>query len=164
MVTPVILALMETETSFGKPRTLTGNRLKEWLQKSSAQVMSAVRSAPLEDGRFPVVIYAPSFSSVSWESADLCEYLGSYSYVVVASPGMGDKSRESTHDLQGVDAQAKDVSFLIGYAASLADTDMTKVAAMGFSWGGLADLSLLETIASGRWCLLMVASAIFRAW
>ena len=135
------LALMDTEVSFGKPqRTRDGDLLKSWLQASLGQSMSAVRDATFETGRFPVVIYAPSFSSTSWENVDLCEYLASYGYVVVASPGMGEKSSESTHDLSGVNAQASDVSFLIGYAASLPDTDMTKVAAMGFSWGGLADL------------------------
>jgi len=135
------LALMDTEVSFGKPqRTRDGDLLKTWLQASLGQSLSAVRDAHLVTGRFPVVIYAPSFSSTSWENADLCEYLASYGYVVVASPGMGEKSRESTHDLSGVNAQASDVSFLIGYAASLPDTNMTRVAAMGFSWGGLADL------------------------
>jgi len=135
------LALMDTEVSFGEPRrTRDSDLLKSWLQASLGQSMSAVRDASLEAGRFPVVIYAPSFSSTSWENADLCEYLASYGYVVIASPGMGEKSRESTHDLSGVNAQASDVSFLIGYAASLPDTDMTKIAAMGFSWGGLADL------------------------
>ena len=94
----------------------------------------------LRRGRFPVVIYAPSFTSWSWENVDLCEYLASYGYVVVAGPGMGERSRESTHDLSGVTAQASDVSFLIGYAASLPNTDMAEVAAMGSSWGGLADL------------------------
>ena len=135
------LALMDTEVSFGKPqRTQDGDRLKSWLQASLGQSLSAVRDASLESGRFPVVIYAPSFSSTPWENVDLCEYLASYGYVVVASPGMGEKSSESTHDLSGVNAQATDVSFLIGYAASLPDTDMTNVAAMGFSWGGLSDL------------------------
>jgi pimeloyl-ACP methyl ester carboxylesterase len=135
------LALMDTEVSFGKPqRTRDGDLLKAWLQASLGQSLSAVRDASLEMGRFPVVIYAPSFTSWSWENADLCEYLASYGYVVVASPGMGEKSRESTHDLSGVSAQASDVSLLIGYASSLPNTDMTKVAAMGFSWGGLADL------------------------
>jgi dienelactone hydrolase len=135
------LALMDTEVSFGKPqRTRDGDLLKAWLQASLGQSLSAVRDASPETGRFPVVIYAPSFTSWSWENADLCEYLASYGYVVVASPGMGEKSRESTHDLSGISAQASDVSFLIGYAASLPNTDMTKVAAMGFSWGGLADL------------------------
>lgn len=135
------LALMDTETSFGEPhRTRDGDLLKSWLQKSLGQSMSAVLDATPEADRFPVVIYAPSFTSWSWENADLCEYLASYGYVVIASPGMGEKSRESTHDLAGVKAQAGDVSFLIGYAASLPDTDMTKVAALGFSWGGLANL------------------------
>jgi surface antigen len=135
------LALMDTEVSFGKrQKTRDGDLLKAWLQASLGQSLSAVRDANFEKGRFPVVIYAPSFTSSSWENADLCEYLASYGYVVVASPGMGEKSRESTHDLSGINAQASDVSFLIGYAASLPTTDMTEVAAMGFSWGGLADL------------------------
>ncbi len=135
------LAFMDTEVSFGKPqRTRDGDVLKTWLQASLGQSLAAVRDASPETGRFPVVIYAPSFSSWSWENADLCEYLASYGYVVVASPGMGDQSRESTHDLAGVTAQASDVSFLIGYASSLPNTDRDNIAAMGFSWGGLADL------------------------
>ncbi|MGF7183127.1 dienelactone hydrolase family protein [Tunturiibacter psychrotolerans] len=140
------VTLMDTEISFGNPqKTRDGDVLKEWLQASLGQPLSAVRDATPEMGRFPVVIYAPSFSSWSWENADLCEYLASYGYVVVASPGIGEKSRESTHDLSGANAQAGDVSFLIGYAASMPNTDMTKVAAMGFSWGGLADLFAAST-------------------
>jgi pimeloyl-ACP methyl ester carboxylesterase len=135
------VALMDTEISFGKPqRTRDGDVLKAWLHKSLGQSLSAARDASPETGRFPVIIYAPSFTSWAWENADLCEYLASYGYVVVASPGMGERSRESTHDLAGVNAQASDVLFLIGYAASLPTTDMTKVAAIGFSWGGLANL------------------------
>jgi len=135
------VSLMDTEVSFGKSqRTRDGDVLKAWLHASLGQSLSSIRDADFEMGRFPVVIYAPSFTSWSWENADLCEYLASYGYVVIASPGMGEKSRESTHDLSGVNAQASDISFLIGYAASLPDTDTTKVAAIGFSWGGLADL------------------------
>lgn len=135
------VALMDTETSYGKPQsTRDGDVLKTWLKASLGQSLSAVRDASPEGGRFPVIIYSPSFSSWAWENADLCEYLASYGYVVVSSPGMGETSRESTHDLPGINAQAQDVSFLITYAASLPDTDMSEVAAMGFSWGGLADL------------------------
>jgi pimeloyl-ACP methyl ester carboxylesterase len=135
------VALMDTEVSFGKPQmTRDGDVLKGWLHASLGQSLSAVRDASFAMGRFPVVIYAPSFSSWSWENADLCEYLASYGYVLIASPGMGEKSRESTHDLSGVSAQASDVSFLIGFAASVPNADMTRTAAMGFSWGGLADV------------------------
>jgi dienelactone hydrolase len=92
-------------------------------------------------GRFPVVvIYAPSLSSMAWENADLCEYLASHGYVVVASPDMGATSREMTVDLGGIDAQAQDISFLIGYAQTLPNTEMSEIAVAGFSWGGISNL------------------------
>jgi predicted dienelactone hydrolase len=90
-------------------------------------------------GRFPIVVYAPSFSSWSWENADLCEFIASYGYVVISSPGMG-VTRQSAHDVAGASAQAQDISFLIGYAHTLADADTSEVAVVGFSWGGLSNL------------------------
>jgi pimeloyl-ACP methyl ester carboxylesterase len=135
------LALMATQVSFGAPqKTRDQDLLQTWLQSSAGQSLLAVRDAPIREGRYPVVVYAPSFSSMAWENTDLCEYLASYGYVVLASPGMGEKSLESTHDLAGVDAQARDVSFLITYAGTLPGTDMTRIAAIGFSWGGLSNL------------------------
>jgi hypothetical protein len=40
--------------------------------------MQAIRDAKPESGRYPVVIYAPSFSAPAFENADLCEYLASF--------------------------------------------------------------------------------------
>lgn len=100
----------------------------------------AYRDAPLKGGRFPVVIYAPSFSNTPWENADLCEFLASHGYVVLASPDMGVSTREMTGDLPGIEAQARDISFLIGYASTLPDTDMSEIAVGGFSWGGISNL------------------------
>ena len=107
--------------------------------------MLAVRDAPAESGHFPVVIYAPSFSNVSWENADLCEYVASFGYVVVASPDMGATTRGMTGDLVGIEAQARDISFLIGYASTLPDTDMSEVAVGGFSWGGISNFFAAST-------------------
>lgn len=100
----------------------------------------AYRDAPVKAGHYPVVIYAPSFSNTPWENADLCEYVASYGYVVLASPDMGVSTRDMTSDLAGIDAQARDISFLIGYASSLPDTDMSEIAVGGFSWGGISNL------------------------
>lgn len=135
------LALAATDASLGDQRQLVGPGA--WfvagVNGALADLMWSKRDAPPAPGRFPVVIYAPSFSSPSWENADLCEYLASYGYVVLASPGMG-VQRESTHDLIGVEAQARDISFLIGYAGTLADVEPAHTAVVGFSWGGLANV------------------------
>jgi dienelactone hydrolase len=77
---------------------------------------------------------------MSWENADLCEYLASHGYVVIASPDMGAATRGMTDDVGGINAQARDISFLIGYAQTLPDTDMSAVAVAGFSWGGISNL------------------------
>jgi dienelactone hydrolase/predicted negative regulator of RcsB-dependent stress response len=133
--------LLATETSFGKARmSIDSEDSIKGMKPTLAMPLWAVRDAPLVSGRFPVVIYAPSFSAMSWENADLCEYLASHGYVVIASPDMGVSSRHMTADLAGVNAQARDISFLIGYAQTLPDTDLAGVAVAGFSWGGISNL------------------------
>jgi pimeloyl-ACP methyl ester carboxylesterase len=53
---------------------------------------------------------------------------------------MGATARTMTMDLDGVEAQARDISFLIGYARTLSDADVSEVAVAGFSWGGISNL------------------------
>ncbi len=133
--------LLSTETSFGKPTSAIGG---EWARIKPiidpATPMRAFRDGAPVSSRFPVIVYAPSFSSVSWENADLCEYLASYGYVVIATPCMGVASRETTHDVPSINAQARDISFLVGYAHSLSDADVSEIGVAAFSWGGISDL------------------------
>ncbi|MFS2001988.1 dienelactone hydrolase family protein [Duganella sp. CT11-25] len=105
-----------------------------------AQPMWAVRDAPARQGRYPVVIYAPGASAPAAENPDLCEYLASQGYLVIASPSQGARTRAMTIDLDGLETQAADIGYLISYAASLAQADMDKIAVAGFSWGGLANV------------------------
>jgi pimeloyl-ACP methyl ester carboxylesterase len=133
--------LSTTETRFGHPKPPSEGQawwFEGWKQ-ARPQPMLAVRDAPLAPGQFPLVVYAPSFSSWSWENADLCELIASYGYVVIAGPGMG-VARQSTHDVAGTNAQAQDISFLIGYAHTLPDAEIAEVAVVGFSWGGLSNV------------------------
>jgi hypothetical protein len=113
---------------------------REALLRDVARPMHAVRDARAESGKYPVVIYAPSYSAPAMENADLCEYLASHGYIVLSSPSLGVHTRSMTIDLEGVEAQAADISYLIGYAATLPQADTGKVAAMGWSWGGLANV------------------------
>jgi dienelactone hydrolase len=106
----------------------------------AAQPMWAVRDAPPRQGKFPVVIYAPSLSASAAENPDLCEYLASQGYIVIASASQGTRSRAMTVDLDGLETQAADIGYLISYAASLGHADIDKIAVAGFSWGGLANV------------------------
>jgi pimeloyl-ACP methyl ester carboxylesterase len=45
-----------------------------------------------------------------------------------------------TADVAGANAQARDISFLISYAQSLPDTEMSEIAVAGFSMGGISNL------------------------
>jgi tetratricopeptide (TPR) repeat protein len=113
---------------------------REALLRDIARPQLAVRDARAENGTFPVVIYAPSYSANAIENTDLCELLASHGYIVLSSPSLGAHTRSMTTDLEGVEAQAADISFLIGYAATLPQADSARVAALGFSWGGLANV------------------------
>ncbi|RZA32458.1 MAG: alpha/beta fold hydrolase [Lysobacteraceae bacterium] len=119
-----------------------GKRREAWTREL-AKPMLAVRDArPLVpgSGSFPVVIYAPSLSASAMENSDLCELLASHGYVVLASPSMGPHTRPMTTDLEGLETQAADIAWLIGHARTLPQADTGKVAVVGFSWGGLANV------------------------
>ena len=131
--------LADTEIHFDPPHP-EQNRWRSLLKTSSEIALWAVRDAMPATGHYPVLIYAPSDSSVSWENADLCEYLASHGYVILASPSMGVSTRDMTDDLDGINAQARDISFLITYAKTLPDTDLSEVAVVSWSWGGASSL------------------------
>jgi len=107
--------------------------------EGSSAVMHAVEEASPEAGSFPLVIYAPSFTAQSFENADLCEYLASFGFVVIASPSNGAHGPMTGDGLEGVHAQTQDISFLIGFAESLKQVDTALVAVIGYSWGGLSN-------------------------
>jgi dienelactone hydrolase len=114
---------------------------KQWDNNPAAHAaMLAVRDAKAATGPFPVVIYAPSFDADAAENADLCEYLASHGYIVLASASRGARARGMTDDLEGVEAQAADILWLASYASTIPGADLNQLAAMGFSWGGLANV------------------------
>lgn len=130
--------LFATETSFDAPAQT--NRWRTLLDTSLSVSMRAYRNAPPADGHFPVVIYAPGQSSVAWDNADLCEYLASHGYVVIASPSLGTNTHEVDDSVVDIDTEARDISFLVSYARTLPYADATGTAVMGWSWGGIANL------------------------
>jgi len=143
------LDLFATEENFSVPESewaakvrialQIGSNLKNY-DREKVQVTRAYRDARAESGRFPVLIYAPSFSAPAFENSDLCEFLASHGYIVVSSPDMGAHRRGMTGDLEGVEAQAGDIEFLVGYLFKIPEADTAHIAVAGFSWGGMSDV------------------------
>src|SRR5215470_11921755 len=71
------VALADTEVHFDQPDQ-GHNKWRRRLKSSFDRSLWAVRDAKPVEGRYPVVIYAPSDTTIAWENADLCEYLASY--------------------------------------------------------------------------------------
>ncbi len=134
--------LIQTETSFGKPvKQGKAQSFVETYMRGTTDVHTwAIRDAPMQAGRFPLVIYAPSVNAPATENIELCEYLASNGYIVIASPSMGASSRSMTIDIAGANAEAQDISFQIDFAKTLPDVDLSEVGVIGYSWGGMAAL------------------------
>lgn len=130
-----------TGDDFALAGTALADASKAWTAQSAAKAtMLAVRDAPAAAGKFPVVVYAPSFNADAAENADLCEYLASHGYIVLASASRGAHTRGMTDNLEGAEAQAADILWLASYAATVPGADLSKLAVAGFSWGGLANV------------------------
>ena len=128
------LALTGSEDSFDRSpeqiKEVSDFRLRDYLPPGMTpaavaeiekQSMWATKDATAVKQKFPVVIYAPSHNASAAENADLCEYLASYGYLVLASPSMGSNSRWMGIELQDVEPQVADIEFLVGYAFGTAE-------------------------------------------
>jgi len=135
-------ALIRTETSFEKPMEHGKSQsfVEDFTRGTTALPVWALRDAPAQPNRFPLVIYAPGLDAPAIENIELCEYLASHGFVVLATPSMGATERAMTVDVSGANAEAQDISFLIDYAKNLPDTEMSSVAVIGYSWGGMSAL------------------------
>lgn len=130
----------QTRTIDAWLQMVTEGKRKEQVAFERRQRMWAVRDAAPEAGKFPVVIYAPSVNNTVFENADIAEYLASHGYIVIAAPSVGLTSRWIKKDLMHAELQADDIRFLVDYARTLPQADMTRVAVAGFSWGGLSNV------------------------
>jgi tetratricopeptide (TPR) repeat protein len=105
----------------------------------SEKVNAFYNSTPLE-GKFPVVVYAPSYQASSIENFTLFEYLASNGFIVISSPSRGTDTRwlegGTTKDME---TQSRDIEFLLKEIHNLKNTDSENVALMGFSFGGLSN-------------------------
>lgn len=109
------------------------NHLKE-LTKAYPEIEFA-------NGKFPIIVYAPSFQASSIENFALCEYLASHGYIVISSPSRGTETRWfGNNNAKEMETQARDVEFLIKEIGKFPMANYNKIAVMGFSFGGLSNM------------------------
>lgn len=93
------------------------------------------------ESRFPTIIYAPSYQASSTENFALCEFLASHGFVVLSSPSRGTESRlMEGGTAKDMETQARDIMYLIQLALQSPQTDPSRIATMGFSFGGLSNV------------------------
>src|SRR5450755_4435157 len=118
---------------------LTGEERAGWDALLATPVYATLNVAPAA-GKFPVVIYHPGLGGTFDDNAVAYEYLASHGYVVMSSAYQAADS--SILNINGdLATSLEDLNFLLRYAATLPFADISKVAAMGHSYGAQAALS-----------------------
>lgn len=102
--------------------------------------MKAIREALPASGKFPVIVYGPSWWSTAFENATMFEFLASHGYIVVSTPSMGPESREMPISRKGIECQARDMEFSLAEIVKMGLSDGSQIATMGFSLGGLSNV------------------------
>ncbi|MEO8370601.1 MAG: hypothetical protein ABI806_15565 [Candidatus Solibacter sp.] len=109
-------------------------------EEIQATPVFAIRDASPAAGKFPVVIYHPGLGGTYEDNLVACEFLASRGYVVLSSAYQAADS--SILNINGdLSTSNADLNFLLRHAASLPFADISKVAAMGHSYGAQAVLS-----------------------
>jgi len=124
----------ELNESFGLPA--------EALNSALSALMTATESSKPQEGKFPLILYAPSIDASPYENVILIEFLVSHGYIVASSPSSGVFSQRMTNDWAGLEAQVRDVEFVLAFMRDYPNINYEKIGAFGFSWGGMA-VSLL---------------------
>jgi dienelactone hydrolase len=148
--------LISRETSVGTP-VLHGKSqdfVHAFMHGTEQNQTVSIKDAKPQSKKFPVVVYAPSINAPSFENIELCEYLASYGFVVIASPSMGASVRHMEVNQKDAGAQAADILFLLEFAKTLKYANPKEAAVIGYSWGGTG---ALLAAADGRHVRALVA-------
>ncbi len=110
-----------------------------WNTVLKKKMIAFIDAEPI-DGNFPFIIYAPGNPGMSFENYRMFEYLASHGFVIASIPSFGDHSKTMQNDLIGIEAQTRDMEFVMAVMRNFPNVDKTKTAVMGFSWGGLTNV------------------------
>lgn len=118
----------------------------ELLGRELASTTWAFRDALEAAGPFPLVLYGPGGANAAWDNSVLAEYLASHGYVVAAVHTRGWYSSLSSYPTGyvGSAAVAADLGLVLSELRTRTLVDGDRIAAMGYSRGGLTNV-LMQT-------------------
>ncbi len=106
------------------------------LKTSSYLNAAAVRK------QFPLILYFSAYNGMSYENLNLFEWLAGHGYVVACITSVGRYPGNMSINSADLLEQVYDGYFSMNILKTRMDVDSTKIAAIGYSWGGLAALIL----------------------
>jgi pimeloyl-ACP methyl ester carboxylesterase len=92
--------------------------------------------------QFPVILYFCSYNGMSYENAEMFQWLASHGYLVACITSVGRYPGNMSTQLPDLVEQVGDGNFALQYVKKEQRMDSTKIAVMGYSWGGLAATAL----------------------
>jgi dienelactone hydrolase len=104
---------------------------------------AAMKNAKAATGKFPLVIFGTGGGTGGHVYSVLCEYLASHGYVAVALTALPLRKGERwPFEASGIDAQMRDLEFVINYAYRLPFVNSDKLALASWSVGGVTQALL----------------------
>ncbi len=123
----------------GEEKQISGTSWEAILALETA----AVKDAKAAAGKFPLVVFGTGGTTGGHVYSVLCEYLASHGYVAVALTALPLKKGERwPFEASGIDAQMRDLEFVINYAYGLPFADTDKLALACWSVGGVTQALL----------------------
>ncbi|MEO7308327.1 MAG: CocE/NonD family hydrolase [Ferruginibacter sp.] len=127
---------------------------------------NAVYNAKEEQGKYPLLLLCSGWFSRSPDNALMAEYLASHGYVVVTVPQLG--TGTTIYDFKVTEdrviTQVMDLKFALDHAVTLPNVDTDKIAAAGFSIGGIVQLWLSQQDKRIKALVGLDGSFMFKEW
>jgi pimeloyl-ACP methyl ester carboxylesterase len=120
----------------------------------------SLKDAFAADGKFPLVIYLSAFNGMSYENYTLFEDLARKGYVVASISSIGRFPGDMTMKNEDLMEQVNDAKVALSSLAQGPNIDSSKIALIGYSWGGLA-ASVLASKISNVSCLVSLDGSEF---
>lgn len=121
---------------------------------------NSLKNALPADTKFPLVIYLCAYNGMSYENFTLFEELAKKGFVVVSVSSIGRYPGDMTMKKEDLMEQVNDAIISVNALKQNSNIDFSKIAVIGYSWGGLSAAILSNKIPNVN-CLVSLDGSEF---